>query len=75
MTAQDVKKQQEGQTGEKNAKQDVPQADIENEVKSCRSSVSCKVGPSISVLKGSGSGVVIKVVDAETKVNDPADPE
>ncbi|HHQ4530950.1 TPA: flagellar protein FlaG, partial [Aeromonas hydrophila] len=32
VTAQDVRKQQAGQPGEKNAKQDVPQADIENEV-------------------------------------------
>lgn len=67
VTAQDVKKQQEGQSGEKNAKQDVPQADIENEVQKLQEFSKLQGWTvNFSVEKDLGQ-VVIKVVDAETK--------
>lgn len=67
VTAQDVKKQQEGQLGEKNAKQDVPQADIENEVQKLQEFSKLQGWTVNFSLEKDLDQVVIKVVDAETK--------
>ena len=67
VTAQDVKKQQEGQPGEKNAKQDVPQADIENEVQTLQEFSKLQGWTVNFSVEKDLDQVVIKVVDAETK--------
>ncbi|EIS3746313.1 TPA: flagellar protein FlaG [Aeromonas hydrophila] len=67
VTAQDVKKQQEGQPGEKNAKQDVPQADIENEVQKLQEFSKLQGWTVNFSVEKDLDQVVIKVVDAETK--------
>ncbi|HDX8442163.1 flagellar protein FlaG [Aeromonas hydrophila] len=67
VTAQDVKKQQEGQLGEKNAKQDVPQADIENEVQKLQEFSKLQGWTVNFSVEKDLDQVVIKVVDAETK--------
>lgn len=67
VTAQDVKKQQEGQTGEKNVKQDVPQADIENEVQKLQEFSKLQGWTVNFSVEKDLDQVVIKVVDAETK--------
>ncbi|MGT4068956.1 UNVERIFIED_CONTAM: flagellar protein FlaG [Aeromonas hydrophila] len=67
VTAQDVKRQQEGQLGEKNAKQDVPQADIENEVQKLQEFSKLQGWTVNFSLEKDLDQVVIKVVDAETK--------
>ncbi|MEL1218957.1 flagellar protein FlaG [Aeromonas hydrophila] len=67
VTAQDVKKQQEGQSGEKNAKQDVPQADIENEVQKLQEFSKLQGWTVNFSVEKDLDQVVIKVVDAETK--------
>ncbi|AVP84102.1 flagellar protein FlaG [Aeromonas hydrophila] len=67
VTAQDVKKQQEGQVGEKNAKQDVPQADIENEVQKLQEFSKLQGWTVNFSVEKDLDQVVIKVVDAETK--------
>ncbi|ANT68407.1 flagellar protein FlaG [Aeromonas hydrophila] len=67
VTAQDVKKQQEGQPGEKNAKQDVPQADIENEVQKLQEFSKLQGWTVNFSVEKELDQVVIKVVDAETK--------
>lgn len=67
VTAQDVKKQQEGQIGEKNAKQDVPQADIENEVQKLQEFSKLQGWTVNFSVEKDLDQVVIKVVDAETK--------
>ncbi|MCC0180303.1 flagellin [Aeromonas hydrophila] len=67
VTAQDVKKQQEGQPGEKNDKQDVPQADIENEVQKLQEFSKLQGWTVNFSVEKDLDQVVIKVVDAETK--------
>ncbi|MCV3275285.1 flagellar protein FlaG [Aeromonas hydrophila] len=67
VTAQDVKKQQAGQPGEKNAKQDVPQADIENEVQNLQEFSKLQGWTVNFSVEKDLDQVVIKVVDAETK--------
>ncbi|MFM4822238.1 flagellar protein FlaG [Aeromonas hydrophila] len=67
VTAQDVKKQQEGRPGEKNAKQDVPQADIENEVQKLQEFSKLQGWTVNFSVEKDLDQVVIKVVDAETK--------
>ncbi|MFM5253310.1 flagellar protein FlaG [Aeromonas hydrophila] len=67
VTAQDVKKQQDGQSGEKNAKQDVPQADIENEVQKLQEFSKLQGWTVNFSVEKDLDQVVIKVVDAETK--------
>ncbi|WP_330540350.1 flagellar protein FlaG [Aeromonas hydrophila] len=67
VTAQDVKKQQEGQPGEKSAKQDVPQADIENEVQKLQDFSKLQGWTVNFSVEKDLDQVVIKVVDAETK--------
>ncbi|WP_323937473.1 flagellar protein FlaG [Aeromonas hydrophila] len=67
VTAQDVKKQQEGQHGEKIAKQDVPQADIENEVQKLQEFSKLQGWTVNFSVEKDLDQVVIKVVDAETK--------
>ncbi|WP_323963128.1 flagellar protein FlaG [Aeromonas hydrophila] len=67
VTAQDVKKQQEGQHGEKNTKQDVPQADIENEVQKLQEFSKLQGWTVNFSVEKDLDQVVIKVVDAETK--------
>ncbi|HCT5132610.1 TPA: flagellar protein FlaG [Aeromonas hydrophila] len=67
VTAQDVKKQQEGQPGEKNVKQDVPQADIENEVQKLQEFSKLQGWTVNFSVEKDLDQVVIKVVDAETK--------
>ncbi|MBQ4667215.1 flagellar protein FlaG [Aeromonas hydrophila] len=67
VTAQDVKKQQEGQPGEKNTKQDVPQADIENEVQKLQEFSKLQGWTVNFSVEKDLDQVVIKVVDAETK--------
>ncbi|HDU8489860.1 flagellar protein FlaG [Aeromonas hydrophila] len=67
VTAQDVKKQQEGQPGEKNAKQGVPQADIENEVQKLQEFSKLQGWTVNFSVEKDLDQVVIKVVDAETK--------
>lgn len=67
VTAQDVKKQQEGQPGEKRAKQDVPQADIENEVQKLQEFSKLQGWTVNFSVEKDLDQVVIKVVDAETK--------
>ncbi|MFQ2132196.1 flagellar protein FlaG [Aeromonas hydrophila] len=67
VTAQDVKKQQEGQPGEKSAKQDVPQADIENEVQKLQEFSKLQGWTVNFSVEKDLDQVVIKVVDAETK--------
>lgn len=67
VTAQDVKKQQEGQPGEKNAKQDVPQAEIENEVQKLQEFSKLQGWTVNFSVEKDLDQVVIKVVDAETK--------
>ncbi|MGU5844695.1 flagellar protein FlaG [Aeromonas hydrophila] len=67
VTAQDVRKQQEGQPGEKNAKQDVPQADIENEVQKLQEFSKLQGWTVNFSVEKDLDQVVIKVVDAETK--------
>ncbi|MDX7777537.1 flagellar protein FlaG [Aeromonas hydrophila] len=67
VTAQDVKKQQEGLPGEKNAKQDVPQADIENEVQKLQEFSKLQGWTVNFSVEKDLDQVVIKVVDAETK--------
>ncbi|WP_049049014.1 flagellar protein FlaG [Aeromonas hydrophila] len=67
VTAQDVKKQQEGQAGEKNAKQAVPQADIENEVQKLQEFSKLQGWTVNFSVEKDLDQVVIKVVDAETK--------
>lgn len=67
VTAQDVKKQQAGQAGEKNAKQDVPQADIENEVQKLQEFSKLQGWTVNFSVEKDLDQVVIKVVDAETK--------
>ncbi|HHW4400836.1 flagellar protein FlaG [Aeromonas oralensis] len=67
VTAQDVKKQQAGQPGEKNAKQDVPQADIENEVQKLQEFSKLQGWTVNFSVEKDLDQVVIKVVDAETK--------
>ncbi len=67
VTAQDVKKQQEGQPGEKNAKQDVPQADIENEVQKLQEFSKLQGWTVNFSVEKDLDQVVIKVVDAGTK--------
>lgn len=67
VTAQDVKKQQEGQPGEKNVKQDVPQADIENEVQNLQEFSKLQGWTVNFSVEKDLDQVVIKVVDAETK--------
>ncbi|MBL0670928.1 flagellar protein FlaG [Aeromonas hydrophila] len=67
VTAQDVKKQQEGQSGEKSAKQDVPQADIENEVQKLQEFSKLQGWTVNFSVEKDLDQVVIKVVDAETK--------
>ena len=64
---QDVKKQQEGQPGEKNTKQDVPQADIENEVQKLQEFSKLQGWTVNFSVEKDLDQVVIKVVDAETK--------
>ncbi|MGL4470769.1 MAG: flagellar protein FlaG [Aeromonas hydrophila] len=64
---QDVKKQQEGQPGEKNAKQDVPQTDIENEVQKLQEFSKLQGWTVNFSVEKDLDQVVIKVVDAETK--------
>ncbi|MGL6486416.1 flagellar protein FlaG [Aeromonas hydrophila] len=65
--AQDVKKQQEGQPGEKSVKQDVPQADIENEVQKLQEFSKLQGWTVNFSVEKDLDQVVIKVVDAETK--------
>lgn len=67
VTAQDVRKQQEGQPGEKSAKQDVPQADIENEVQKLQEFSKLQGWTVNFSVEKDLDQVVIKVVDAETK--------
>ncbi|HDX8357832.1 TPA: flagellar protein FlaG [Aeromonas hydrophila] len=67
VTAQDVKKQQAGQSGEKIAKQDVPQADIENEVQKLQEFSKLQGWTVNFSVEKDLDQVVIKVVDAETK--------
>ncbi|MFM4807101.1 flagellar protein FlaG [Aeromonas hydrophila] len=67
VTAQDVKKQQAGQPGEKIAKQDVPQADIENEVQKLQEFSKLQGWTVNFSVEKDLDQVVIKVVDAETK--------
>lgn len=67
VTAQDVKKQQAGQFGEKIAKQDVPQADIENEVQKLQEFSKLQGWTVNFSVEKDLDQVVIKVVDAETK--------
>ncbi|ELM3718867.1 flagellar protein FlaG [Aeromonas hydrophila] len=67
VTAQDVRKQQAGQPGEKNAKQDVPQADIENEVQKLQEFSKLQGWTVNFSVEKDLDQVVIKVVDAETK--------
>lgn len=67
VTAQDVKKQQEGQPGEKSVKQDVPQADIENEVQKLQEFSKLQGWTVNFSVEKDLDQVVIKVVDAETK--------
>ncbi|MBF4797726.1 flagellar protein FlaG [Aeromonas hydrophila] len=67
VTAQDVKKQQAGQPGEKSAKQDVPQADIENEVQKLQEFSKLQGWTVNFSVEKDLDQVVIKVVDAETK--------
>ncbi|MGN4980751.1 flagellar protein FlaG [Aeromonas dhakensis] len=65
---QDVKKQQDALVGEKNAKQDVSNADIENEVQNLQEFSKLQGWTvNFSVEKDLDHQVVIKVVDAETK--------
>ena len=66
-TTQDVKKQQEGRIGEKNAKQDVPQADIENKVQKLQEFSKLQGWTVNFSVEKDLDQVVIKVVDAETK--------
>ena len=67
VTAQDVKKQQAGQSGEKIAKQDVPQADIEDEVQKLQEFSKLQGWTVNFSVEKDLDQVVIKVVDAETK--------
>ena len=67
VTAQDGKKRQEGQSGEKTAKQDVPQADIENEVQKLQEFSKLQGWTVNFSVEKDLDQVVIKVVDAETK--------
>ncbi|WAG14124.1 flagellar protein FlaG [Aeromonas hydrophila] len=67
VTAQNVRKQQAGQPGEKNAKQDVPQADIENEVQKLQEFSKLQGWTVNFSVEKDLDQVVIKVVDAETK--------
>ncbi|MDF5702167.1 flagellar protein FlaG [Aeromonas hydrophila] len=67
VTAQDVKKQQAGQSGEKIARQDVPQADIENEVQKLQEFSKLQGWTVNFSVEKDLDQVVIKVVDAETK--------
>jgi flagellar protein FlaG len=67
VAAQDVKKQQEGQSGEKNVKQDVPEADIENEVQKLQEFSKLQGWTVNFSVEKDLDQVVIKVVDAETK--------
>lgn len=65
---QDVKKQQDALVGEKSAKQDVSNADIENEVQNLQEFSKLQGWTvNFSVEKDLDHQVVIKVVDAETK--------
>ncbi|HHQ4580892.1 TPA: flagellar protein FlaG [Aeromonas hydrophila] len=67
VTAQDVRKQQAGQPGEKNAKQDVSNADIENEVQNLQEFSKLQGWTVNFSVEKDLDQVVIKVVDAETK--------
>ncbi|MFQ2341474.1 flagellar protein FlaG [Aeromonas dhakensis] len=64
---QDVKKQQDALTGEKNAKQDVSNADIENEVQNLQEFSKLQGWTVNFSVEKDLDQVVIKVVDAETK--------
>ena len=65
---QDVKKQQDALAGDKTAKQDVSNADIENEVQNLQEFSKLQGWTvNFSVEKDLDHQVVIKVVDAETK--------
>ncbi|MEV3823178.1 flagellar protein FlaG [Aeromonas dhakensis] len=64
---QDVKKQQDALTGEKSAKQDVSNADIENEVQNLQEFSKLQGWTVNFSVEKDLDQVVIKVVDAETK--------
>ncbi|WP_421144318.1 flagellar protein FlaG [Aeromonas dhakensis] len=64
---QDVKKQQDALSGEKNAKQDVSNADIENEVQNLQEFSKLQGWTVNFSVEKDLDQVVIKVVDAETK--------
>ncbi len=64
---QDVKKQQDALAGEKNAKQDVSNADIENEVQNLQEFSKLQGWTVNFSVEKDLDQVVIKVVDAETK--------
>ncbi|MED7772964.1 flagellar protein FlaG [Aeromonas dhakensis] len=64
---QDVKKQQDALAGEKNAKQDVANADIENEVQNLQEFSKLQGWTVNFSVEKDLDQVVIKVVDAETK--------
>ncbi|EIM1707774.1 flagellar protein FlaG [Aeromonas dhakensis] len=64
---QDVKKQQDALTGEKTAKQDVSNADIENEVQNLQEFSKLQGWTVNFSVEKDLDQVVIKVVDAETK--------
>ncbi|MDM5053928.1 flagellar protein FlaG [Aeromonas dhakensis] len=64
---QDVKKQQDALVGEKNAKQDVSNADIENEVQNLQEFSKLQGWTVNFSVEKDLDQVVIKVVDAETK--------
>jgi flagellar protein FlaG len=67
VTAQDVKKKQEGSAGEKTGKQDMPEADIENEVQKLQEFSKLQGWTVNFSVEKDLDQVVIKVVDAETK--------
>lgn len=64
---QDVKKQQDALTGEKTAKQDVSNSDIENEVQNLQEFSKLQGWTVNFSVEKDLDQVVIKVVDAETK--------
>ncbi|WP_421218487.1 flagellar protein FlaG [Aeromonas jandaei] len=64
---QDVKKQQNSQTGEKNTKQNMSNADIENEVQNLQEFSKLQGWTVNFSVEKDLDQVVIKVVDAETK--------
>ena len=64
---QDVKKQQESQAGEKNTKQNMSNADIENEVQNLQEFSKLQGWTVNFSVEKDLDQVVIKVVDAETK--------